>query len=244
MIVGGVVAALLLAGTVGVALGAVLRPSASPPVVIATPAPVPSAAPTDQPVPTDQPAPSAGVTPGPIVTPAPVSATPSPGTGGGTGTGTGTTVKIEGGSATMVVPGDWKVIAQDDHELAAAGPPGGLIDLISGQVDHVTSAETYTQVIINDIKRSSPDLQICLAPAEADLPNGPTGLVSVLCYTRKLESGKELEVRDTFFVGTSDQGSTLYIFEAYTTAENFEAFMEVALDDIAPSVEWKLYSGD
>jgi hypothetical protein len=227
VIIGGVIAALILAGAAGLAIGAVLNsktPSDHAPVVIPTVSP--SAGPVVTPGP--------GVTPGPIVTGAPTS---SPATGAGSPE---TTQTIDVNTISVTVPADWKKGTTSNTSIPVYRPNGGgMLGLLSGRLQSPTTPDAILQEILTALGKSEQDVTVCNPAKDFPVPSGPAGRLETFCYTHKTASGQSLKVVDLYIVGV-DQ-NVLYEVNIYATEDTFKEAVEDFAKRALGSVKWKLY---
>ena len=245
ILIGGVIAALVLVGAVGIALGVLLKPSGPGTVVvpsggpIVTPKPVVTPGPVESRAPVVSQAPSA--TPAPVVTPVPVVSqapvvTPAP-SGGTAGTQT-----VDVANISVTVPGDWDVLTKEDTLIQVARANGGVLTLLSGNVDATETADSWIQGIYDSVKQSSPDVTVCRAASDVQVPSGPVGRTEILCYTAKTQSGETFSDIKYIVVG-ADASHHLYDLEISAQDSIYDASINDFFANALPSVVWKLYQG-
>ena len=248
VLIGGLLAALLLAGVGGLALGALLRPASTTP----TPAPVPVLTPR----PTEAPSPSAVVTPTPAPTQAPASVAPTtaptsaptqtpaptPTAAPSASGGTGTTQTIDVDNISVIVPSSWTVLSTESYQIDVFATSGGLY-LASGTVTDAVTPDEDLQSMLDSVKAKSPDAHLCSDTQDYQIPNGPMGRETHVCYTGKTNSGSSYNAVEFWAVGASDGNHVLYEMQVYST----DTLLSAAADEIVPvfgDITWKLWTGN
>jgi hypothetical protein len=237
VLIGGVIAAVVVAGGVGMALGANNNgpqpttqglPSAPPAsaVVRSTPGPLVSLAP----VPTSRP----GTPTSRPATPAPVAPTP------GTNVGNGGTISTD--YLSITVPDTWEVGKQDVTYITLLTPAGGVLHIESGFLDDATTAEDLLSAEIQRRTSSNPDVETCIAKSEDPLPNGPDGVGIGLCYTATTSSGSTFPATLYLQYAVTDGGTTAYLMKILADDEDWEAVVDEVVG-VFDSIQWKLYEG-
>ncbi len=231
VMIGGVVAALVVAAGAGLALaGGNDGPQPTTPnfptalptqaVVVPTPGPVVSL----QPVPTAN---SVNPTPGP--------AAPTPNTGGGQ--------RVSVDYLAVTLPDGWEVYQQSRSYIDLFVPAGGELWLESWHADPATTAEELLGAEMAAMVSDHPDVKFCVPEGDFTLPNGPTGVKMGVCYTAQTSTGATYQATDFLAFAVSDGGTIGYFFNIYAPDENYAAVLEDVVD-IWPSIEWKLFTGD
>ena len=236
VMIGGVIAAIVVAAGVGMVFASGGGPDPTAPVF---PTPRPTSVVVVTPAPTSGPA----VTQGPLVSLAPPPTTVAPTAGPDPTAG-----PVTGGKAIftdtleVTVPNTWKVENQTDVLISMFTAAGGQFYLESGYVDPAVTAQALIDAHIAAREAKYPDVEICRAQADSELPNGPVSRSVILCYTAQTQSGKTFPARVFLEIGVSDGGTVLYFMKLYSHADLWEA----SVADILPvvdSIRWKLYTG-
>jgi hypothetical protein len=237
ILIGGVIAAVVVAGGVGMALGA----SNNGPQ------------PTTQSLPTAPPATAAvAPTPGPVVslapvptaksgtpTPAPVTPTPTPNNGGSGGTG-GT---ISTSFVSITVPESWEINKQEETFISLLTPHGGLLHIESGYLDDATTAEDLLAAEIQRRTSTYPDVETCIEKSEDPLPNGPAGVGIGLCYTATTSTGSTWPATLYVQYAVTDGGTTAYLMKILSDDADWNDVVGDVIS-VADAIQWKLYQGE
>ncbi|HEX4813918.1 MAG TPA: hypothetical protein VFV66_14325 [Nonomuraea sp.] len=230
VLIGGVLAAVVAAGAVGIALGA--RNDGPTP----TPFPVPS---QQAPRPTGTPAPVVSLAPvptggGTAPTARPVTPTPAPNPGG--------TQVVDVEYISITVPAAWEIDGVEPTYISLLTEAGGIFSMESGYIDGTTTPEDILQRQIEKRQAAVPDLEICRPEQDSTLPNGPAGRSVMLCFTAQTSSGQTFPATVYLQAGVSDGGEVIYLLKIFASDDSWDA----VIDEIVPtldSLQWKLYGG-
>ena len=235
VMIGGVIAAIVVAAGVGMVFASGGGPDPTPPVF---PTPRPTSAVVVTPAPTSGPA----VTQGPLVSfaPLPTTVAPTAGPVPTPGPVAGQTISVE--SVAITVPGNWEVLGQDSTYISLWAPAGGQLVLESWHANPTLTAAQLLEREVDGVRSKHPDVKVCVPEGDFTMPNGPPGRKVGLCYTAQTSSGETYQATDFMAFGASDGGTIAYFFNMYARDENYDALLQQVVTVIS-SIEWKLYTG-
>lgn len=238
-ILGGMIAAILLAGAIGVVLGGSGRPPEDESPPLPTPAPVVSAAPSAA---ATSPQPGAS-TPSPrpgasTPSPRPTVSTPSPGTGGGTG---GQATRYETDTFAVTMPAAFRPGSVQGAGNSQFISDMGTFSIGSGELRAPVTPQVALAGEIAALQKVDPDAQICKGPAALALQNGPRNAWSVImCVTLTSQSGQKLQVFWFTNIGTASDDRYAFRVNFIAPKATFTALFDTVFDEIMPTVQFKL----
>lgn len=240
VMIGGVIAAIVVAAGVGIVLASGNNGGPDPTTQsLPTPGPTRSAVVTAAP---NTPGPVVSLAPPPtssVVNPTPGTVTPTPAPSTGTGGGA-QTISVD--YIEITVPNDWEVLEKDATFISLHVPAGGQLFLSSGKVDPATTAAKLLQDAVDTRKAKFPDVKVCIEEADSTLPNGPPGRAVGLCYTAQTQSGETYAATVFLNYGVTDGGTTAYLLKVYAPDETWDAVVDQVLA-VFDSIKWTLYTG-
>jgi hypothetical protein len=221
MLIGGVAASMLVVAVAAFLLGGGHGGGGGDP----TPGPTIS-------IPTSGPGEShgPGATPGPGVTSAP-----------GSGQG-GNTQVVDVKNISVTVPADWVVKKQEDTKIWIARPGGGLLILISGKVEDTTTADSWLDDQLANLKTDTTSFEICHERGDSHLFGFATGRTVVACFSTKTQSGEAYSAID-WIAAAVDSSHILYQWEVYSRDDTYDEASDDIIEQAANTVVWKLAPG-
>lgn len=174
----------------------------------------------------------------PTPTPPPVAPTPTPAT---STPGGGQTVSAD--FVSITIPNDWTVDELTDTSVLVLTPVGGSLYLESGYLNVPQTTAEFMQGEIDRRKENFPDVTICQAETDVQLPQGPVGRSIHMCYTAKTSSGSTYQARVFVAVAISDDQKNLYYLKAYSEASIWDD-VTGAITPTLDSIKWSLFEGD
>lgn len=144
---------------------------------------------------------------------------------------------------SITIPNDWTLGEITDTSLLVFPPVGGSLNLVSGYLNVPQTTAEFLQGEIDWRKEEFPDLTICQAETDVQLPQGPVGRSIHMCYTATTSSGSTYPARVFVAVATSDDKTILYKVKAYSEASIWDD-VTGAITPTLDSIKWSLFTGD
>lgn len=232
-LLGGMLAAIVAAGAVGVVLAGSGKPAQNDgptlpsPIATGTQRPTPTAGPVD-------PSPSTGTDqPTPLPTAGPAEPTPTPDSGGGT--------RYESETFVVTLPAGFRPGTSQTARQSIFYSDAGTFFIGSAQTDVAKSPQERIASEIAGIRKLDPNARVCQEPRPYPLRNGPANAWSVLmCVNLTSQSGQLLPRFWFTNIGTSTSDTAFFRLGAIASQENLTAFLGTVDQEILPTVQYKL----